>query len=499
MFGKSLPSCWRLEEGLFRVAQFKLTFSEHMKIALHGFGSFPVVFWHIIQHAKTCANPPEWGIILTSDHHQQRFEALLGPERVAVLTQGPGKPRPGEENWVYPGAFYRDLASEKRNYMSVASAAQRERGLEMYRQTRRFMEKFRPTHAFVSQTEGFDGKAFIAAAKEFGAEVVVPIHCRNLDGTYFASDDLSTHPNYAFRGWEKHKSQAEEFIAQFRKNPLPAWNPAMCDDEVLEDYTPSFPTRAAQAIRRWCFTPHGFQRDFLKTSLINNLPAVRDGIWAIRRFLNQRFCNVTSLEQLPNKFIYYPLQFTPEASINTPAPYFTDQLRAIDAICFAMPSDCQLVVKEHPSCIRMRSSRFVRQLMRKAGVIVAHYNMPSTEIQKRAGLTMSVTGTSTFEAMLQGGQAITLGPNLVSVFLGGIPHLEDLPARVSQVFGKPYPIEDAVRAVAILINANYPIFFSCPGIAGEPVLRKGNITRIYEAFLDHCRRLDADKHDTPTS
>ena len=50
---------------------------------------------------------------------------------------------------------------------------------------------------------------------------------------------------------------------------------------------------------------------------------------------------------LPKRFIYYPLQVTPEASINTPAPYYVDQMRAIDALRLAMPPDCALVVKEH--------------------------------------------------------------------------------------------------------------------------------------------------------
>jgi len=77
--------------------------------------------------------------------------------------------------------------------------------------------------------------------------------------------------------------------------------------------------------------------------------------------------------------------------------------------------------------------------------------------------------------------------------------VEDLPARIQQVFGKEYPKEEAIRAVAILMNASYPITFTCPGTDGEPVLRKGNIARVYQSLLDHCRRAEADGAGHATS
>lgn len=468
-----------------------------MRIVLHGFGSFPVVFWHLIHHARTCNNPAEWAILLTSDHYEARFRELLGPDHVSVLTQAGAVPMPGEEAWVYPGAFYRDLAAEKRNYLSGPGDGQRERGIEIYRQTRRFMEAFRPTHALVSQVEGFDGKAFIAAARDFGAKVVVPTATRNLGREFFSGNDFETLPAYAFRGSDRCMDEAEAFVRDFRTSPKSARNVPPAHGELLYSLIPPLSTRLPQALRRWFLTPNGFQWDFLRASVLNNLPGVRDRVWAMRVKKNERLCHISSPEKLPAKFIFYPLQYTPESSINTPAPYFLDQMRAIDAIRFAMPSDCMLVVKEHPSCILLRPSGLLRQLLKTAGVVVAHFRMPANEIAKRAGLTISVTGTATFEAMLQGKQAICLGPNFFSSFLGGICPLDELPARIAKLFGQEYPFGDAVRAVATILNASYPLHFTCPGTPGEPVLRRENIAAFYEAFLDHCRRDEAEDGRTP--
>jgi hypothetical protein len=407
---------------------------------------------------------------------------------VTVLSQTGGQPRPGEEEWNYPGYLFRDLASEKRNYKSGPANAQRERAMEIYRQTRRFMQAFQPTNALVSQVEGFDGKAFIATAKELGAKIAVPTSARNLEGTYFSPDDHETLPAYARIGAEVWTESAERFVGEFRLNPRPAAPKSISQSERLDDFHPPLAKRAFHAFRRWMTVPGGFQPDFLRVSLLNNLPVIRDLIWAARRKRNEKFFDIGSLEKLPKKFVFYPLQYTPESSINTPAPYFVDQMRAIDAIRFAMPGDCTLVVKEHPACILLRSSEFVRRLQRTAGVAVARFSLPSIELCKRAVATISVTGTATFEAMLLGKTALCLGPNLVSDFLGGVCSIEELPQRLNGLPNKEPAPDAAVPAVAALMNARYDTYFSCPGIPDEPVLRRDNIAKLLNAYLDHCRR-----------
>lgn len=461
-----------------------------MRVVLHGFGSFPIVFWHMIQHARSIDAPIDWAIILTTDHHRELFVKLLGAERVTVLNHAGAERYPGTGELVYPGALYRDIEAEKRTFKYAPAGKQYARAMSLYRQVRDFMRGFGPTHALVSQVEGFDGKVFIAAAREYGAEVVVPTSCRNLGGTFFSPDDVESLPVYADGRDEGDRVSAQAFIENFRHAPKPArWSPDVSGDEVLDAFVPPLPVRTMGAARRWLATSGGFQWDYLRASFLNNLPFLRDRIWAARRRANERHCDIRSLDELPGKFIFYPLQYTPESSINTPAPYFLDQFRAIDAIRFAMPSDCVLVVKEHPACILIRESGFVRRLQRTGGVVVAHYGLSSVELVKRAGLTISVTGTATLEAMLLGRRAITLGGSLVSGFLGGACSLGELSERIEQAFDANMPDAEVETAIATLFNARYEVPFGAPGTPGEPVLRRRNIARLTEAFIDHCRRV----------
>ncbi len=461
-----------------------------MRVVLHGFGSFPVFFWHMIQFARQIKLPIEWAIILTSDHHLALFKRLLGNDRVLVLDHSGNEIRPGEEEWVYPGVLYRDMEANKRTYKHEKSNVQYRRAMGLYRQIRRFMSEFCPTHALVSQVEGFDGKAFIATAREFGSQVVVPTSCRNLGGLFFSIDDIETLPPYASFQDPKHQDAAKAFIEDFRFSPKPArWEPNAAEDELLDSFSKPLPKRLVENLRRWLSAPSSFQMDYLRASILNNLPWFRDLVWSVRRYKNQRYCDVSALEDLPKKFIFYPLQYSPESSINTPAPYYLDQMRAIDAIRFAMPSDWTLVVKEHPACILLRDGDFVRRLQHTAGVVVAHYRLPSLELVKRSGLTVSVTGTATLEALILGRSALTLGGSLISGLIGGICSLAELPVRLKAELDNRIPDVEVVSAIATLFSVRHEVLFGSPGIPGEPVLRRGNVERFTRGFYEHCTRM----------
>jgi hypothetical protein len=127
-------------------------------------------------------------------------------------------------------------------------------------------------------------------------------------------------------------------------------------------------------------------------------------------------------------------------------------------------------------------------LQKTAGVAVARFSLSSLELCKRAATTISVTGTATFEALLLGKNAICLGPNLVSGFLGGVCGIVELPKRLGELLNKEPAADAAVSAVATLMNARYDACFSSPGIAGEPVLRRDNVARLCKAYMDHCKR-----------
>lgn len=461
-----------------------------MKVLLHGFGSFPVFFYHVIKMARRLNYAADWAVILTSDHYKLLFTELLGTENVLVLDQSSKVTKTDIRLNNYHGSIYKDLAADKRTFKSQDADRQINRAVNMYDQVKNFVSHFKPTHALVSQVEGFDGKVFIAVAKELGVEVVVPTSCRNIGGIYFAPDDLETLPNYVNEYEPETRDAARNFIQGFISDPKAArWLQDLAAEKKLDNFQKSFTSRFSNQIKRWITSPSLFQWDDLRASFLNNLPYIRNAVWAIRAKINGRICDISKIDSLPDKFIYYPLQYSPESSINTPAPYYLDQSRAIDAIRFSMPSDYVLVVKEHPACIYIRNGAFVRELKKTAGVMVAHYQLPSVELTKRAAITISVTGTATLEAFILGKASIALGPGLCAEILGGVCSQYSLPHKIEECLEARPSDEKVVTQLSKLFSVRYEISFGSPGIPGEPILRVGNVMKFTNAFFDHCNRI----------
>ena len=205
----------------------------------------------------------------------------------------------------------------------------------------------------------------------------------------------------------------------------------------------------------------------IRASVLNNLPALRDKWWAYRTSLAAREFDIDDLKDLPKRFIYYPLQVTPEASINTPAPYYVDQMRAIDTLRMAMPPDCLLVVKEHWAGIGFRSFDFVRRLRSLPGLLVAKYTMNSREIIQRASLTCAVTGTAAFEAFLLGRPALALGPGLSHWALGCDNAKGSLRDEIAARLDQPLSDQTTIERVATLMSVRYPFLFVSPFYAGR--------------------------------
>jgi hypothetical protein len=392
---------------------------------------------------------------------------------------------------AYNGNIYTDIESEKRTFKHRKGNEQSRRAMGLYRVIKRFFIDIRPDFALLPPVEGVDGKIFAAVAREFGIPLMVPVSCRNIGGFFFAEDANETVPHYA-RADEASLVLSRDFLQKFRECPVPA----VIDIQhvgLLPDFRLPFLQRALRGVARWWRYASLIEWDWLRTSFLYNLPFLRDAIRGMCAYRNQKFAQISSIDELPEKFIYYPLQYTPEASINAPAPYFVDQFRAIDLIRFAMPNDTLLVVKEHPACLSMRSPAFLRQLRRKAGVIFASSHMDSMELIRRAELTISVTGTATFEAFLSGCPSITLGTNLVAKYIGGVTPISALKERILNLCGKTIPDEAVISGLAELFSVRYEIVFKTPGEAKEPVLRTSNIQAILHALRRHISLCTFDK------
>ena len=466
------------------------------KIALYGFGSLPVIGRHLIDLAHKETAPIEWCAILTLPHYRALLHEVLPTSEILDLFKSlPREPGSSDLSCLsaYPGSLVEDLAAQKRTRRRRTGQWRLNRAVDIYIAYKEFLIARGATHILMPIIETPDAKIAVAVAKELGLGVIAPVDLRNLTGTYFSTDCYETPPSYAVAGFEA-RAMAREFIAQFRTKPAPARhlpadvNPNFDDQTVLRDYLPPFWSRLRGFVKYAIERPDLFEPDMVRVSVMSNVALLRNGVRSIRQRRNEMQFDIGCVDGLPKRFVFYPLQYSPEASINTPAPYFVDQFRVVDALRYAMPSDCMLVVKEHPVCLEMRPVGFMRAIRKLPGVITVKGDIPAIEVIKRATVTATVTGTAAFEAFLLGRPAVALGPGLPAWVLGGHATLGTLRDAISKAIVRCPSDDFVIDQAAKLLSVRYPFFFGTAHMPGEPMLRVGNLRRFLSALLDHLER-----------
>jgi len=215
------------------------------------------------------------------------------------------------------------------------------------------------------------------------------------------------------------------------------------------------------------------------------MPGVWQFIQRVRARFNSRwFDRDFNFESMRGKFVFYPLQYTPESSINVPDPFFVDQLRVIDALRYAMPSEFVLLVKEHPAALGVRRSRFMKQVLQRPGVRVVKWDTPISKLIDCAALTVSVTGTATLEAFLHGRPSITLAPTFFSGLVRCNQNLNSLSHEMKSAILYSPSHETVVAGVEKLLASSREFVSLAPETRNGVVLSGRNLQNLVRALRD---------------
>lgn len=125
-----------------------------------------------------------------------------------------------------------------------------------------------------------------------------------------------------------------------------------------------------------------------------------------RKFMNN--FNYYPFEKV-KKYVYFPLQYQPEASIDVAAPHFSNQIEVARQIAMSLPDDYTLVVKEHPAMVGHRPSSYIEKVARLVNVKFIDYRIPSEKVLRGADLVISPNSTTLAEAAFYYKPAIQLG------------------------------------------------------------------------------------------
>jgi hypothetical protein len=401
-----------------------------MKIIAYNFAAFPLFFVEVVKFSQEI----DWFAIIPSYHHREILENALGKDKVLYLQEHLNKEMHKlvvmDELSKYPGSIYSDIGADKAVLKHKPKEYQLKNAFHTYRIYKEFIKKTDPDLVFFPIIETHDAMILYKVCQELGVKTALYVHARNLGGSFLSPDCFESLPQYILDAKLDPQAElrAEKFISDFRKNFKPPSRSAVLPEEkdLISWSKPPFISRSSGYLRCTILNeePHHISESTFSQKVKVNLLPITKKVRKAKGEISRKFCDIRSLEELPDKCIYYPLHLTPESSINTPAPFFVDQLRAIDLILYGMPSDHLLVVKEHPAVLGMRSFSFYEELKKRPGVVFADAFIPSIEIVKRASLTISVTGTACLEAFILGLPSMHLGKAFFSDYISSGSHID---------------------------------------------------------------------------
>ena len=138
----------------------------------------------------------------------------------------------------------------------------------------------------------------------------------------------------------------------------------------------------------------------------------------VRRSMNHFSLPTGKMVTAPPKgrFAFYPLQMSPESSIDSWAPFYQNQLAFVAQVSLALPADLEFVVKIHFSDHDNYSRRQLLELTSLPRVRIAHPNASSHTFLEAASLVIAIQGTASLEAALLGKPVLLFGASPYAQF-----------------------------------------------------------------------------------
>lgn len=184
---------------------------------------------------------------------------------------------------------------------------------------------------------------------------------------------------------------------------------------------------------------------------------------ALLKEYEKNISNITRRkEELPEKYVYFPLHYQPEAStISFANITFDDQVLCIESLAKKLPKEYVIVVKEHPSQVfYWRSALFFDRLASIPQVMVVPVHVDSHTLIKRSQFIATVSGTAGWEALHFGVPVVYFGYPTYREMSGAFAFSDDLDIQ-AEVLG--YKVNQMTLKQELLHMQNT----AYPGTLGE--------------------------------
>ncbi len=479
-----------------------------MKILLYGTCSFPYFFREFLRVAAQRKSDIDWRVIVLSWRHLALYKGVIADEHLFYVHSRVNELMTDKRVDLsvlstYEGSVFRDLFADKRlpgQLRTKSKNYQLRTAIAFYRAYKEYLIKEKPDVIFLPLIETLEGFVLYKAAVELGIKTFFHCSARNLKLSFFSLTPFEAMPPNAMTNPVPAEfiKKAEEYLENFRKNPHPAYSVqyeppeseivAYGRSKAIHEKIWKFPMFVWNLAKDQILEPHAARPNPIWYQPHIQLWALNKMIWSLKAKTRGHFFDIHSADQLPPKFVYFPLHMSPELSLTTYAPFFEDQIRAIDLILLHMPSDHYLVVKEHPVMNGMRPAWFYKDLKKKAGVLLTASGVSGTELIRRSALTAIVTGTAGMEALFLGKPSMSLGCSFFSPWLTQGDSFEHLDQTIREAMRRsPEDMHaKAVDLIARVFMVGHTCYFKDPHDPDFPwkyTMNKTNVNNFYDAFM----------------
>jgi hypothetical protein len=118
-----------------------------------------------------------------------------------------------------------------------------------------------------------------------------------------------------------------------------------------------------------------------------------------------------TLPESGRPYVYYPLHVPWDVQLTFRSPPHFDQMALLSRLIAALPSDWQVVTKEHPAAVGSYPIADLRRLIRGGRLVLANPKCNSLELARSARSVITVNSKVGFEALCAGLPVVTLGPS----------------------------------------------------------------------------------------
>jgi hypothetical protein len=475
-----------------------------MKIGCFAPGGYTVFFCELIRYSKSCEEGLDWHLITNSGAFLTQAHELLDPSRVcyifshfnSIITDGEL-----EDFSEYPHSIYRDIFSDKYIYQTKPSSYQMKVASTLYRVLKGFLVNSGIKAIVFPDVEYVEGMILLGLCKELEIKVLYYVHCRVLHQSFFAMNEQEEWHESSNNYSSEYVDHAHRILKEWRlTGELKSRESKIQFSQVEYDHVINkYRRTVVQRLKHVLIGCFGREKHYLKedASILIRIRIKFLTMLDLYRRLKRRGYNrcvtLRCESELNFRYVYFPLQVTPESSINTLEPFFVDQFRAIELLLMHFPSDVRVVVKEHPAFWGTRCTSFYKRLGRMPGVEIASMTLSSDLLRSKSELVASVTGTALLEAMLYGSKCFSFGRTFFSEKDSTFDSFRQLEQQLKDKLSTPANDSHILSVVSKVLYTGSDFYIELPRqyfYQPRPVaLMPSNINNTLTAIKDALGRL----------